>query len=98
MDKDYILSAIQEYADECLKEPRGHLKKDRFERRSYQKWAVKEILRSIREYDSDKPVMIVEDFIHRMDCFTRRSRNAGAIFSSAKDIATDILEVLEAMG
>lgn len=97
MNNDYILSVIREYAAEYLKEPRRRLPKGLFERRSYQKWAVDEILRSIDNSKHVSPIVVVEDFIRKMEAFSHKNSKANLIFSVARDVAADILDMLLAM-
>lgn len=94
MSNDYILSVIRGYADEYLKEPRRRMLKDWFKQVSYSRWAVDEILKRIEKNGSTPPVLIVEDFIRKMDVFSCRNRRAGIIFSVAHDMAENILDVL----
>ncbi len=97
MSNDYILSVIREYADECLREPRRRLPRGCFEQRSYQKWAVDEIVKSIESSRFTPPIMVVEDFIRKMDDFSCSNHKNSIIFSIAHDVATDILDMLIAM-
>lgn len=97
MSSDYILSVIREYADERLREPRRRLPQGCFEQRSYQKWAVDEIIRSIERSKSVPPITVIEDFIYKMDDFSRSSRKRSMMFSVAHDVAADILDLLLAM-
>lgn len=97
MSNDYILSVIQGYADKCLREPQRWLPREYFEQRSYQKWAVNEILKSIKDSEVIPPVMVVENFIRKMDDFSCKNQKTSIIFSTAHDIAEDILDVLLAV-
>lgn len=97
MNNDYILSVIREYAAEYLKEPCLRLPKGLFERRAYQRWAVDEILRSIDNSKHVSPIVVVEDFIRKTDTFSHRNSKANLIFSVARDVAADILDILLAM-
>lgn len=97
MNKDYILSVIKDYADEYLKVPQRRLSRGDFEQRSYQRWAVDEILRAIEKSNSAPPIVAVEDFIRKMDEFSCKNHRTSIIFSVAYDVATDILDLLIAM-
>lgn len=97
MDKNYILSVICDYANEYLREPRKRLPKGCFEERSYRIWAIEELLKQVDKYGDDSPVAVVENFICKMNAFSRRNRKAGIIFSIARDVAEDILDILAAM-
>ena len=97
MDNDYILSVIQEYADEHLKEPGFGMSRDWFKRVSYSRWAADEIIKNIRESRHIPPILVVKDFIRKMDNFSSRNRKTRIIFSVAHDMAEDILDVLIAM-
>lgn len=93
MDKNYILSVIQKYAEErnCCQQ---HFSPSN----SYRKWAVNEILRSIRESECVlPPIMIVEDFIHKMDDFSCKNNKSSFIFSIAYDVAIDVFDILTAI-
>lgn len=97
MDNNYILSVIQKYADEYLKEPKCGLPRSCFEQRSYQMWAVDEILKSIGESKSVSPIAVVEDFVRKMDKFSCSNRKNSVIFSVAHDVAINILDMLLVM-
>lgn len=97
MDRNYILSVIQEYAGERLKEPRYRLPKGYFEQRSYQKWAVDEMIRSVEGESLILPLAAVEQFARKMDQFSRGKKKERMMFSIAHDVAKDILEILMAM-
>lgn len=97
MSNDYILSVIRECADEYLKEPGWRMSKEWFKQVSYSRWAVGEILKSIEESRFTPPIMVVEDFIRKMDDFSCRNKKTSIIFSVAHDMAENILDVLIAM-
>lgn len=97
MNNDYILSVIREYADECLREPRCRLPRGCFEQRSYQKWAVDEIIRNIESSKFTPPIMVVESFIRKTDSFSCSNHKNSIIFSIAHDVATDIFDMMLAM-
>lgn len=94
MDKERVISAVREYADTYLKAPKWRMQRGRFELASYNRWAADEILRSIEESGSVPPVMVVEDFIRRMDDFSCRNGKGSTIFSVAHDMAENILDIL----
>lgn len=96
MSNHYILSVIQEYADEHLKEPAWRMKKGWFEHTSYNRWAVDEIIKNIRE-SKMPPILAVENFIRKMDDFSRQNPKTKIIFSAARDMAENILDILTAM-
>lgn len=95
-NRNYILSAIREYADELI-EPQCLFPRDLFAQRSYQQWAVDEILKSIKESKSIPTITVLEDFIRKMDDFSCRGGEGGLIFSVAYDVATEILNIVITM-
>lgn len=97
MSNDHILSAIREYVDECMREPKWRMSKEWFRQVSYSRWAVGEIMKSIEESRFTPPIMVVEDFIRKMDDFSCRNKKTSIIFSVAHDMAENILDVLIAM-
>lgn len=97
MDHEYIRFVIREYADECLKEPAWRLSREGFKRFSYSRWAVDEILKSMEDSKFTPPVIVVKDFIRKMDEFSHRNNRTNMIFSVAHDMAENVLDVLIAM-
>lgn len=96
-DKGYILSMIWEYAGERIKEPRRRLPKGCFKRRSYQKWAVEEMVRRIERERTLSPSIAVEQFAQKMEQFSRGKKKEDTMFAVAYDVAKDILDILTAM-
>lgn len=97
MDDNYILSVIQEYVDECLKEPGLGMSRDWFKRVSYRRWAADEIIKDIRESGDMPPILVVENFIRKMKNFSCRNHKTSIIFSVAQEMAEGILDLLIAM-
>lgn len=99
MDKSYILSVIRDFADERLRfeGSNWHWARNYLQSQSYQRWAVQEIMKQIEISEDAPPIRVVEDFIHKMECFTYKKGESAIIFSIARDMAEDILDVLIAM-
>lgn len=97
MGNDYILSVIQEYVDERLKEPGWGMSRDWFKQISYSRWAADEIIKNIRESRYTPPIQVVEDFIRKMDDFSCKNSKTSIIFSVAHDMGENILDFLIAM-
>lgn len=96
MNRNYILSAIRECADGVM-ESQYPFPRDLFAQRSYQKWAVDEIIKSIEESKSIPPITVLDDFIRKMNDFACRGGEGGFIFSVAYDIAIEILNIVITM-
>ena len=94
MNRDDILSVIRDYADRYLEEPSCRLTKNWFKQKSYSRWAVNELIRSIKESKTVPPILVVEDFIRKMDAFSVRNTKASFMFSVAHDVAENILDIL----
>lgn len=92
--QDDALIAIQSYVEECLFEPAANWPSYWFDRRSYERWAANEIIEAIRMDISKEPIDVVKEFIRTIDDFDCAEPKAKMIFSTAKDVATDILNVL----
>lgn len=84
---------VQDYIYE-LKEPQSNLPRGMFEQRSYSIWAAEEILKAIKNDGTESSVAVVEDFIKKMDQFSRINPDTSRIFSIAYDISQDILDLL----
>lgn len=97
MSTDYILEIIREYAEEQFsKELRCHLRRKYFEQRSYQMWAVNEILGYI-EKSEYPPIIALEIFIDETSSFSCRNPKTKNIFLIAHSVATEIFDMLSAM-
>ncbi len=99
MDKSYILSVIRDFAEERLRveSSNWYWAHDYIQLKSYQRWAVKEIMKCIEESEGISPIRAVEGFVHKMNCFSRKKGKTAMIFSIARDTGEDILDVLIAM-
>lgn len=93
------ISAIEDYMFDLF-EPGRNWPKYEFSKRSYERWAAKEILERIRRRPDISPLQIVEEHVRMTDKFSgieHDERNDSFIFSVAHDVATDILDILRAM-
>ncbi len=95
-DKDYIIECIRDYASEYIKDPRWGLPRGLFERRSYSKAAIEEIIREIRKSDAP-PITAVENFMQKMYRYTVLKNRKMVMFSIAYDEAEQVLDFLLAM-
>ena len=96
--------AIQKYVDECLPTPLLCWPKDEFDRRSYSRWIVDEILERIIEEasrppqfitgrESITPIDIIGELILELNYYEDISedKRTRLIFSVAKETASDII-------
>ncbi len=93
------ISAIEDYMFDLF-EPGRNWPKYEFNKRSYERWAAKEILESIRRRPDVSPLQIAEEYVLMTDKLSgieHDDRNDSFIFSVAHDVATDILDILRAM-
>lgn len=93
-EKDYILSAIKREAKNYLKEPDCGFSKERFREWSYRKWAIKDILKRIESSSFSPPIMIVEDYISKMNDYSCRNAKSSRVFAVAYDTAVWIMDIL----
>ena len=56
----YIAKLVREYADEWIRDPTWKMKKDDFQARSAEKWAVDEAIKRIETYDGSPTEALVE--------------------------------------
>lgn len=91
---------IREIKDEWYQKPNDfyHTKKEMFEIRSYQRWALDEMERCLSENKYEHPIDVIEKFRYDMDFASTETNSATAnyIFSIAVDMAMDFLDVLKA--
>ena len=71
--------------------------KNRFKNISCSKWAVNELLTYIIRKKDQSPIKSIEEFVNMMEVFSKYSDKDGAMFSIAKHVAEDILDIFYAM-
>lgn len=84
---------IQEYFDQWLFEPNDRWPRVEFNRRSYARWAAKEILMRVQTERNGRTVVdIIEEFRLEMDRFATvdYDRDREFIFVTARETAEDI--------
>ena len=94
-----VISAIEDYKFDLF-EPGRNWPKYEFNKRSYERWAAKEILKRIQQHPEIPAINLVEEYVLMTDEFSgieHDERNDSFIFSVAHDVATDILDILRAM-
>lgn len=95
MDDRYTL-AIKDYAMDRFK-PERIWPRTRFEFACYSEWAVNEILDLIQDRGAYHPIDVIEEFIEKMDRYSRMNPKSHVTFSIARDIGEDILDMFRAM-
>lgn len=65
-----------------------------FKQLSFSKWAVKEILKCLKEQVSEPPLSVIENFIDKMESYSCLNSKNGFIFSIACDVAENIIDEL----
>ena len=56
----YIAKLVREYADEWIRDPTWKMKKDDFQARSAEKWAVDEAIKRIETYEGSPTEALVD--------------------------------------
>lgn len=93
---DEAIQKIMKYANECLFEPGDDWPKQEFLQRSYERWAVDEILLSIMDHPLVEADLVLDGFILKMELFLRMSENQknNFIFQVAEDTAEKLLGLI----
>lgn len=89
----YILERIREKRNRCFKAPTLSMPKGYFEQVSCHNWAVNEILKEIEE-SMMPPMLVVEEFIKKMEVYACESKENSRRFSIAKDAGEWVLDIL----
>lgn len=71
--------------------------RDNFKNACYSKWAVNELLFYIIRKKEQSPIESTKEFIKTVDLFSKKTKKDKAIWSIAKYVATDILDIFYAM-
>lgn len=96
MCNDSAVMAIVSYMEECLFEPQACWPKYHFEQRAYSRWAASEILELVMDHPLTPPDEVVYEFILKMVIYSEvtESKEKSFIFSTARDTAEDILNLI----
>lgn len=71
--------------------------RDRFKNACYSRWAVSELLLFIIRKKEQSEIDSIKEFIKMVDTFSERTEKDRPIWSIAKYVATDILDIFYAM-
>jgi len=93
---EIVTITIMNYLDEHLFEPRRSWPKTEFNRRSYSRWAVEEILELLINDPLTDPFIIISHFEDRMIHYSllSKTKECRYIFEIAVDVCEDILSFI----
>lgn len=93
---DEAIQKIISYANEYLFEPRSNWSKQAIMERSYERWAVDEILLAIMDHPMTEADLVIEGFILKMELFLYLSENPANnhIFQVAENTAETLLGLI----
>lgn len=93
---DEAIQKIQRYLEGCLVEPERNWPKDLFRERSYERWAIHEILSLILDNPFREAELIVWQFALQMECFLHiaESSTTKTMFTVAENTAEEILGLI----
>ena len=94
---DHIVRCVYFFSEEQWVPPAKHWPRYWFDKNSYSRWAVSEILDLLSNRGDTTPSKIVEDFADKMDRYACYNDTARYIFSIAREAATDILDVVRSL-
>lgn len=97
---DQAMLIVREIKDEWYQQPNNYysVKKELFELRSYQRWALDEIEQYLSKHPYEHPIESLETFRYNMDFAATETKSAAAnfAFSVAVDVVLDVLDILKA--
>lgn len=93
---DEAIQKIISYTNEYLFEPRSNWSKQAIMERSYERWAVDEILLTIMDHPLTEADFVIEGFILKMEFFLHMSGNQAnnLIFQVAENTAEALLSLI----
>ena len=106
MDNQRAISIIQDYildfelpgrdfwSSKRYRPHRLECKQDRFDQRSNYHWAAVEVMNYVMVHNDMSPIRAIEEFEHKMARYARKNKKTEHIFSAARDVADDILDIL----
>lgn len=95
-NNDEVIQKIMRYANENLFEPGPHWPKSAIMERSYERWAVDEILLAIMDHPMTEADLVMEGFILKMELFLHMSEEPtnNYIFQVAENTAETLLGLI----
>ena len=96
MCNELAVKSIMNYMQDSLFEPQACWSKYYFEHRAYSQWAASEILELVMDHPLTPPDEVVYEFILKMVIYSEvtESKEKSFIFSTARDTAEDILNLI----
>ena len=93
---DEVIQKILNYANKHLFEPGENWPKSAIMERSYERWAVDEILLAIMDHPMTEADLVIEGFILKMELFLYLSENPANnhIFQVAENTAETLLGLI----
>ena len=93
---DEVIQKIVNYANENLFEPGENWPKQSIMERSYERWAVDEILLAIMDHPMIEADLVIEGFILKMELFLHISEDStnSYIFQVAENTAETLLGLI----
>jgi hypothetical protein len=88
---DAAIPIIENYIFNNLFEPKIEWNDYEFKKRAYQRWAAYEICNRIMDRYADDPIDVIEDFIFKWSAYCGDNRAHEFIFSTATEVANEIL-------
>lgn len=93
MNNSKAIAIVLEYISK-LERPGKHQPLLYFAFYSYSRWAAKELLKELEQHSDMPAIDVVEHFARKMDHFSTMNKDTSFCFSTAHDVATDILDEL----
>lgn len=98
MMEERIIFTIKCFSEENWAEPCANWPDYWFNKSSYSRWAISEIIELLENRGiNESPKKVVSNFISRMDRYSCLNDSARKIFSIARETADDVLDFLHAM-
>ena len=63
-----------------------------FNQKVYTIWAIEELRKEVEKNKNESPILIIEDFISKMDEYSCKNIETSSIFSVARDVGMYVLD------
>ena len=63
-----------------------------FNQKVYTIWAIEELRKEVEKNKNESPILVIEDFIQKMDKYSCKNIKTSAIFSVARDVGMYVLD------
>lgn len=91
-DQRLALEIIKDYSEEFIFDPKSNWPDYYFKRTSYQKWAVEELIKRIKDKKYERPIDIIDEFEKELFVYMEEATSLDSFLIF--DVATETIDLI----